>query len=135
MKKTYIALILLFLTIYIVPLGLRPLIIPDEDRYGEIPREMIASGNWVTPQLNGVRYFEKPVMGYWLNALSMSVFGENAFAIRFPSAISAGISALMMIILLRRYSRSEFQPVLAALVFLTCFQVYGISVFSLLDSI
>jgi 4-amino-4-deoxy-L-arabinose transferase len=135
MKKYYIALMLLFLTIYIVPLGIRPLIIPDEDRYGEIPREMIASGNWIAPQLNGVRYFEKPVMGYWLNALSMIIFGENAFAIRFPSAISAGLSALMMLILLRRYSQSEFQPVLAALVFLSCFQVYGIGVFSVLDSI
>jgi len=135
MKKFYIALILLFLTIYIVPLGIRPVIIPDEDRYGEVPREMIASGNWIAPHLNGVRYFEKPVMGYWLNALSISVFGENEFAIRFPSAISAGISALLMLILFRRYSHSEFQPVFATLIFLTCFEVYGIGVFSVLDSI
>ena len=63
---------------------------------------MIATGDWIVPRLNGVRYFEKPVMGYWLNGLAMLVFGENPFAARFPSAMAAGLSALMVWLLMRR---------------------------------
>ena len=90
MKKYYIAIIGIFLLLYILPLGIRPIIIPDESRYAEIPREMIASGDWIVPTLNGLKYFEKPVLGYWLNAVSIKLFGENAFAVRFPSAAATG---------------------------------------------
>ncbi len=134
-KRYYAALVLLFLILYILPLNVRPMIMPDEDRYGEIPREMITSGNWIVPHLNGVRYFEKPVMGYWLNGLSILLFGENAFAVRLPSAIAAGLSVLMTLMLVRRYSKNEFQPVLTGLILLTCFEAYGIGVFSVLDTI
>ena len=80
MRKWSVAIIGLFVLIYIVPLGVRPVANPDEVRYAEIPREMIVSGNWIAPHLNGVRYFEKPVLGYWLDAISMIIFGENGFA-------------------------------------------------------
>ncbi|MBW2603605.1 MAG: phospholipid carrier-dependent glycosyltransferase [Deltaproteobacteria bacterium] len=134
MRKSYIVIIGIFVLIYIFPLGIRPIIIPDESRYAEIPREMIASGDWIVPRLNGLRYFEKPVMGYWLNAVSVKLFGENAFAVRFPSAAATGLSAFMVFLLIRRFSRETAAATPAALIFLTSFIVFGIGTFNILDS-
>lgn len=102
-KQGITALIGFYILLYIVPLGVRPVIIPDEARYAEIPREMLASGDWVVPRLDGIRYFEKPVLGYWLGAGAIALFGENAFAMRFPSALATGFSALLLFILVRRF--------------------------------
>jgi 4-amino-4-deoxy-L-arabinose transferase len=134
MRKSYIIIIGIFLLLYILPLGIRPIIIPDESRYAEIPREMIASGDWIVPRLNGLRYFEKPVMGYWLNALSIKLFGENAFAVRFPSAAATGLSAFLVFLLIRRFSGGITAGTQAALIFLTSFIVFGIGTFNILDS-
>ena len=134
MKKTSIAVIGIFLLLYIAPLGVRPIIIPDEPRYAEIAREMISSGDWVVPHLNGLRYFEKPVLGYWLNAASIILFGENAFAIRFPSAMAAGISALMIFMLVRRFAGGYSAGIFAGAVYITCLEVFGVGTFSVLDS-
>ncbi|MCP3964863.1 MAG: phospholipid carrier-dependent glycosyltransferase [Lentisphaerae bacterium] len=134
MKKYYIGLIALYILIYIVPLGGRPLITPDEYRYAEIPREMIASGNWVTPKLLGMRYFEKPVMGYWMNAVSMSVFGENAFAIRLASAVSTGVAALLLFWLVMVSRKDPEEAALASGLFLTMGFVFGVGTFAVLDA-
>lgn len=61
-------------------LGVRPLANPDEGRYMEIPREMLVSGDFITPRLNGIKYFEKPVLFYWMEALSFSAFGVNEWS-------------------------------------------------------
>lgn len=63
-------------------LGHRPLSVPDEGRYTEIPREMVESGDYITPRLNGVKYFEKPPLMYWLTALSLKAFGIKEGAMR-----------------------------------------------------
>ena len=135
MKKSSIAVIGVFFLLYILPLGVRPIIIPDEARYAEIAREMLVSGDWVVPHLNGLRYFEKPVLGYWVNAASIMLFGENAFAIRLPSALAAGISALMLLLMVRRFAAGCATGILAAAAFLTCFEVFGIGTFNVLDSV
>jgi 4-amino-4-deoxy-L-arabinose transferase-like glycosyltransferase len=54
-------------------LGARPLSVPDEGRYAEIPREMLMLHDYVTPHLNGIKYFEKPPLFYWLQAGSIKV--------------------------------------------------------------
>ena len=135
MKRVSITLFVLFIFVYILPLGFRPLTIPDEARYGEIPREMLTSGDWVVPRLNGLKYFEKPVFGYWANAVSMVMFGENVFALRITSALSVIISALMVFLLVRRFSREGPASVLAPAIFLTCPLVLAIGHISLLDSL
>jgi 4-amino-4-deoxy-L-arabinose transferase-like glycosyltransferase len=76
-----------FVLLYFAALGSVPLLSPDEGRYTEIPREMLQRGDFVLPHLNGVLYFEKPALYYWLNALAIQVFGLTPFASRFWSAL------------------------------------------------
>ena len=62
---------------------------PDEGRYAEIAREMVAGGDWLTPHLNYVRYFEKPPLVYWATALAFVGVGQTELAARLPSLLSA----------------------------------------------
>jgi 4-amino-4-deoxy-L-arabinose transferase-like glycosyltransferase len=75
--------------VWLAVLPVRPLFNPDEGRYAEIPREMLASGDWVIPHLNGLDYIEKPPLQYWATALSLSLFGPTAFAARLYMALLA----------------------------------------------
>jgi 4-amino-4-deoxy-L-arabinose transferase-like glycosyltransferase len=75
-------------------LGHRDLIDPDEGRYAEIPREMVASGDWLTPRLNGFKYFEKPVLQYWATAAGVSLFCENNLTARLWPALIGFLGAL-----------------------------------------
>jgi 4-amino-4-deoxy-L-arabinose transferase-like glycosyltransferase len=75
---------------------LRPLANPDEGRYSEISREMALSGDWVTPRLNGIKYFEKPPLQYWAGAAAFKVFGFNEFAARIYTAL-AGLLCLLCV--------------------------------------
>lgn len=133
MKRTGLIVTGLFVLIYILPLGVRPMVIPDESRYAEIPREMLASGAWIAPKLDGLRYFEKPVLGYWLSASSMLVFGENMFASRLPSALAAGLSAFLIFYLLSHSNVKGRDALIPPIVFLTFAQVFMTGVFSVLD--
>lgn len=75
-------------------LGRYPLFEPDEGRYSEIPREMLERGDFITPLLNYVKYFEKPPLLYWINSLSLAIFGQNEFAARLPCALSGLLTIL-----------------------------------------
>ncbi|MDD2235627.1 MAG: phospholipid carrier-dependent glycosyltransferase [Kiritimatiellae bacterium] len=134
MKKLIAGVLFVYLLIYVIPLGLRPIALIDEARYGEIPREMIAEGDWVSPRLNGLRYFEKPVLGYWMNAASMQLFGQNGFAIRLPSALAVGGTALLVFFLLRRATFSTGIALLGAAMQVTFAEVCVVGVTSVLDS-
>ena len=130
-----------YLLAYLLPLGARDLFLPDEPRYAEIPREMITSGDWTVPHFNGVRYFEKPVLGYWVHAGSLLLFGENNFAVRFPSALAVGLSAILIFFLVRkaRWDQQkedrQFAPYVAALIFLTSVEVFAVGNTAVLDSL
>lgn len=77
----------LLILLWFAPLGYRDLIHPDEGRYASIALEMLQSGDWLSPHLNGFLYFEKPILQYWMGALSFAVFGVNDFAARFWPAL------------------------------------------------
>ena len=74
-------------------LGIRPLYKADESRYAEISREMVAGGDWITPRLNGFKYFEKPPLQYWTTAFFFKTLGEKDWVARLWAALTgfAGI--------------------------------------------
>lgn len=125
--------IALYAVLYLLPLAVRPLARPDEVRYGEIAREMIVSGDWVSPHFNGVRYFEKPVLGHWLNAVSFELLGENAFALRLPSALAALLTGLFVFVMTRRYAGAG-AAMIASGVYLTTLEVLAVGTFAVLDT-
>lgn len=73
--------------LFFILLGVRPLFVPDEGRYAEIAREMVASGNYVTPYLNGIKYFEKPALFYWLESIAIHWGGLNLWSLRSINAL------------------------------------------------
>src|SRR5262245_6797948 len=94
------ALLLLAAMVWLEPAG-SGLAEPDETRYAEIPREMLAAGDLLVPRLNGVPYFEKPPLLYWLNAASLRVFGETPWAARLPTRL-AGTGTVLLVFLAAR---------------------------------
>jgi 4-amino-4-deoxy-L-arabinose transferase-like glycosyltransferase len=116
------AFLLFFLAVsflWLGTLGLRPLYKADESRYAEIPREMVASGDWLTPRLNGFKYFEKPPLQYWATAAAFSIFGEQDWAARLWTALAAlGGIALAFLSGKRLFSREA--GALAAFVLAGC---------------
>lgn len=105
MKKIWLypLIAVIVLVVYILPLGGRPMITPDEARYAEIPREMLASGNYISPRLNGVRYFEKTPFSYWAFAVSFKLFGMNRFALRLPCMLAMLGTAWIVFLLMGQY--------------------------------
>ncbi|WP_423456571.1 phospholipid carrier-dependent glycosyltransferase [Ottowia sp. VDI28] len=88
--------------IWFVPLGWRALFSPDEGRYASIGLAMLQSGDWITPRLNGLLYFEKPILQYWITAASLAVFGINEFAARFWPALSGFLTVVVVGMTARR---------------------------------
>ncbi len=74
----------------------RILIKPDEGRYAEIPREMVATHDWTTPRLNGLKYFEKPPLQYWATAAAYEVFGEHQWTSRLWDALTGFAGVLLV---------------------------------------
>jgi 4-amino-4-deoxy-L-arabinose transferase-like glycosyltransferase len=75
-------LLVAFTLAWLYVLGIRTLVPPDEGRYAEMAREMWLSGDWITTRLNGIKYFEKPPLQTWMNALTFAVFGLGEWQAR-----------------------------------------------------
>ena len=108
MSTRFFALVVIVAAIiWFTQLGYRDLVEPDEGRYAEIPREMVATGDWVTPRLNGFKYFEKPVLQYWATATAYTLFGDNTTTARLWPALTGFLGALWAGFLgLRLYGRA-----------------------------
>lgn len=129
---TLLVLLFLYLILYFYKLGSIGLIDVDEPRYAEAGREILESGNWVVPYFNYMERFDKPILFYWLEALSMKIFGVNEFAARLPSAISS-ISCISIVFYFINFFYGVSAGLLASLVLTSCFEFAALSRFSVTD--
>ena len=90
-----LAALVAMLCLWFAGLDQRPLWDPDEGRYAEIPREMVATGDWITPRLNDLLYFEKPPLQYWATALAYELFGEHQWTSRLWTALT-GLAGVLL---------------------------------------
>ena len=90
-----LGLVLLSSTLFFYHLGDFTLTDVDEGVFAETTREMVETGDWVTPHYNGMNRYDKPILFYWLMATAYSIFGVNEFAARFTSAL-LGVGLVLM---------------------------------------
>ena len=116
-KKEIILLVFLFLffILYFYNLGSVGLIDVDEPRYAESGREILESGNWIVPYFNYSVRYDKPIFFYWLEAISMSIFGINEFSARLPSVLTA-LLTISMVFYFLKYFYSFTSALLGALI-------------------
>jgi len=99
-------LLVVFLCIWFYALGARTLVPTDEGRYAEMAREMVATGDWITPRLNAIKYFEKPPLQNWMNALTFELFGLGEWQAR----LWTGLCGLLGVFLAGYAGRRLFGP-------------------------
>lgn len=104
----------------------------DEPRYAEAAREMIESNNWITPYFNYVVRFDKPVLFYWLIAISYKILGVSEFAARLPSAIMATLIVVSIYFFARKHINQYF-GLISSLVLLTSLEFIGLARMSITD--
>ena len=83
---------------------MRPLMLPDEGRYVGVAWEMLRSGDWLTPTLNGLPFFHKPPLFYWITAGSMTLLGPQQWAVRVAAILGASLGAVAVYLFMQRWS-------------------------------
>jgi 4-amino-4-deoxy-L-arabinose transferase-like glycosyltransferase len=129
-RLTVVALVAAIL--YLPGLGSPPLWEPDEGRYAEVAREMLESGDLLTPRNNYVRYFEKPPLVYWLTAAAMRALGATELAARLPAALATIAQALIVAMLAEAMFGARL-GLIAGLAFASTPLIIGFARFATLD--
>jgi 4-amino-4-deoxy-L-arabinose transferase len=106
---------------------------PDETRYGQISQEMLLSGNWTSPHFMGIRYFEKPIAGYWMIAIAQAIFGDNLFGVRIVSALSTGLSVWLTYLVANRLWGERRKSVACAMLYMSFGLIAGQAGYANLD--
>lgn len=112
----------------------RPFRVPDEARYVEIPKEMVLSGDFVTPRLNSLKYFEKPPLFYWMETVPFRLFGPNELAMRGWGLVLSFLSLFLLFRFVKRFYNSE-TAYKSCLIFGSCLSFVIFSQMIVLDTI
>ena len=100
---------------------------PTDARYAEIGREMVASGDWLIPRLNGVTHLDKPPVAYWAAAAGMQVLGVNAAGARIGAALAAAFLFWAAACIARRAGVAPRESFLAPLVLASSALAFALS--------
>lgn len=95
-KHSWLILAAVSLFIFLVGNELLPITDTAESNYAETAKEMVLTGNWISPQIYGQYWYDKPIFYYWEVALSFIIFGFNEFAARLPSALFGTANVLFI---------------------------------------
>jgi len=118
--------------VFLTGLGRLPLFGRDEALYAEAAREMQASGDWITPRVNGAFFFEKPPLLYWLDALAYSALGPTPLAARLPAAL-LGVLAIALTVGVTSRVWGRRAGVLAGMMLVTCPLVVMVARMGIMD--
>jgi 4-amino-4-deoxy-L-arabinose transferase-like glycosyltransferase len=133
-RRTWTLLAIAIAIVWFANLDVRKLQHPDEGRYAEIAREMVVTGDWVTPRLNGIKYFEKPPLQYWLTAAAFRAFELDEWTARLPGAL-AGFLTILIVGYVGSIVASKTAGAYAALALAGCVWPFGIAHLVTLDAL
>jgi 4-amino-4-deoxy-L-arabinose transferase-like glycosyltransferase len=138
MKKKQVVYIIsiVLLLLSLLATSFLPVMDPSEGRYAQVSKDMVSSGDYITPQIwiDGelVPFWGKPPLFFWLDAASIKCFGPNAFAVRLPSALCGFLLVLLIYFILRRY-RDKDTAFTAAVITFSCGGFFFVAGIVLLD--
>jgi 4-amino-4-deoxy-L-arabinose transferase-like glycosyltransferase len=131
-KLQWLVLIAVFCGLWFALIEQRTLWDPDEGRYAEIPREMVASGDWTTPRLNDLLYFEKPPLQYWTTAVAFELFGQHNWSARLWSALT-GLAGVLFVFYTGRRLYSSRVGLYAAIMLASSLLYFALAHLNTLD--
>ena len=120
---SWVILLAVALTCFGAGSWLLPLMDRDEPRFAEASREMLETGNWMVPHLNGQYRFDKPPLIYWFQAASISLLGASEIAVRLPSILSATLTAALVALWGRRLA-GDRAGMMAGILWVACPQAF-----------
>ena len=116
--KKLLIIFIVTLLLFFYKIGYRPLWESDEAMHGQIAKEMVLQGDWITPTYDGIPFYDKPILHFWMVMLCFSLFGINEFSARFPSAI-LGLGGVLLVYLWASRIYSRRAGILSSLVLAT----------------
>jgi hypothetical protein len=130
--RSLVILLVVSACLFFVGLGRLPLLEPDEGRNAEVAREMLVSRDWITPHYDHLTYLDKPAFLFWMIAGTFDCFGVSEWSARFPSAILALATVLLVWAMARRMSGRQI-GLLAGIIFATSPLAFAFARFVIFD--